>query len=72
MDYKDHSKNKPGLNLLTPAELSNELGVCRRTLRRWEKAGMLPSICLNKRVVRFRRCDVETMLERFSVEGRAR
>lgn len=65
MSNEDTNKSS-SLNILTPTELMKELGVSRRTLRRWQLAGMLPAIVLNPRVVRYRRCDVEAMLERFT------
>ncbi|WP_425609251.1 helix-turn-helix transcriptional regulator [Thalassobacterium sedimentorum] len=65
-----NSNDGSSLNLFTPEELMKELGVSRRTLRRYELAGMIPAIHLSKRCIRFRRCDVESMLDRFTYSRR--
>jgi len=64
----EHEPNKQSqFGLITPTELQQEFGdITRRTLDRWTRAGMLHPIYLNKRVIRYRRTDVEAMLERLT------
>lgn len=56
--------------LLTRKEAAAILNLSERTIRRYELAGMLTSIHLTKRNVRYRRCDLEAMLNRFETGGR--
>jgi excisionase family DNA binding protein len=51
------------LELLTEAELSTLLKVCRRQLYKWRIAGVIPSFKLG-RAVRFRASEVAAALER--------
>jgi excisionase family DNA binding protein len=51
------------LELLTEAELSALLKVCRRQLYKWRVAGVIPSFKLG-RAVRFRASEVAAALER--------
>lgn len=54
---------------LTRNEAADLLGISNRTIRRYELAGMNKSIRLNKRVIRYRRTDIEAMLTRFESGG---
>lgn len=54
------------LELLTEAELSALLKVCRRQLYKWRIAGVIPSFKLG-RAVRFRASEVAAALERHRV-----
>jgi predicted site-specific integrase-resolvase len=58
------------LKLLTPHEVCKELGVCRRTLRRYEEAGLIAPVKLNQRKFLYLREDIEAMLQKFKA-GRA-
>jgi len=58
-----------GKHLLTRREAAAFLDVSERTIRRYETQGMLKSIHLTRRNVRYRRCDLESMLTRFEVGG---
>jgi len=55
--------------LLTPKELGDALGVCRRTITRWEDRGLIQSIKMNARVFRFDPDDVDALVE--NLKGRA-
>ena len=55
-------KNK----LITPHKLGEILGVSRRTLRRYEIAGILNPVKINQRVVRFTEENVDQLIEQFS------
>lgn len=54
---------KPPSLMITQTEAAKLLGVCRGTLFRWEIDGLLPipSMRLGRRVVRYRRSDIESM-----------
>jgi DNA-binding transcriptional MerR regulator len=49
--------------LLTPREVMDEFRVSRHTLTRWAKLGLLPEIRVSERITRYRRDDVERLLE---------
>ena len=51
--------------LITPEDLCRSLGVCRRTLARWEEQGLIRSVKINARVLRYDPEDVEAMIENF-------
>ena len=51
------------LNLLTRADVCKALQVCGRTLRTYEKAGRLPVIKVNQRVLRYREEDIQRFLQ---------
>mgnify|MGYP003715913115 CR=1 FL=1 len=57
-------------NLLSRTEVCAELGISKRTLRRYELAGMVSSVRLSKRSIRYRRQDIEQMLNRFTAGAR--
>lgn len=52
--------------LLTKAEAAALLRVSLKTIDRWREAGVLRSVDLGVRSVRFRRDDIEALLERRS------
>lgn len=54
------------LELLTEAELSAHLKICRRQLYNWRIAGIIPYFKLGK-AVRFRASEVAAALERMRV-----
>lgn len=49
--------------LVKPDEASTLLALSRRTLRRYELAGKLPPVKLNRRVTRYRLADVLRLME---------
>lgn|GEM_PF-2678054 len=51
--------------LLNRAEAADLLGVSQRTIRRYELQGLLPTVRLNRRMIRYRRIDIENMCEKF-------
>jgi len=55
--------------LIKPDDLCEILGVCRRTLSRWEEQGLIRSIKINARVFRYDPEDVEAMIE--NLKGKA-
>ena len=56
------SKETPAL--VNRNQLSFELGVTTRTVRNWEIDGLLPSIRIGKRTVRYRIDDVIAFLKK--------
>ncbi|MGH2479845.1 MAG: helix-turn-helix domain-containing protein [Ktedonobacteraceae bacterium] len=52
------------IELLTTEEAAQVLGVCRRTIKRWEDRGGLHPVIATPRTVRYRREDVEAMREK--------
>jgi predicted site-specific integrase-resolvase len=48
--------------LVKPEDICETLGVCRRTLSRWEDQGLIRSIKVNARVFRYDPEDVEAMI----------
>jgi excisionase family DNA binding protein len=54
---------------LSREEAAELLGVSHRTLRRWELRGQLPAVRINRRVIRYRRCDIDDMAEKFLAGG---
>ena len=63
--HKSHEV-PPFMSRLEAAQL---LGVTERTLRRWELRGQLPAVRINRRLIRYRRSDIEEMAEKFLSEG---
>lgn len=49
--------------LLHPDEVARRLGISRRTLRRFTSAGEIPAVRITRRIVRYRRVDIERWLE---------
>jgi predicted site-specific integrase-resolvase len=56
-------------NLIKPEDLCEMLGVCRRTLTRYEEQGLIRPIKLNARVFRYDPEDVAVMIE--NLKGKA-
>ena len=54
---------------MKPAELCHELGICRRTLARYEDQGLIKPIKFNARVFRYDLVDVEAMLLKLKGEA---
>lgn len=50
--------------LVNRNQLAFELGVTARTIRNWETEGLLPSIRIGKRTVRYRIDSVVTFLQK--------
>ena len=61
--------NSNKLGLLKPAELCQELGVCRKTLTRYEDAGFITPVKLNSRTFRYRMADISALFDR--LQGKA-
>ena len=55
--------------LLNPKQLGDMLGVSRKSIRRYELAGLLNPIKLNKRVIRYASSDIQKMLSKFKQAG---
>jgi predicted site-specific integrase-resolvase len=55
---------------LSSTDTCEYLQVCRRTLKRYEDAGLLAPVKLNKRKFLFLKEDIDAMLEKFK-SGRA-
>lgn len=55
---------RPDDELLTPAEVADLCKVTRTTVFRWASDGEIHAIRLGKRVVRFRRGDVEQFISK--------
>jgi predicted site-specific integrase-resolvase len=56
-------------SLIKPKDLCKSIGVCRRTLARYEEQGLIRSVKLNARVFRYDPKDVEVMIE--NLKGKA-
>lgn len=54
-------KNK--LGLMKPTDLCQELGVCRKTLSRYEDLGYIKPIKINSRCFRYKMQDIEALLD---------
>ena len=50
--------------LLTRAQVADMLGLCKETIRRWEKTTQLKPIIFNSRVYRYRHAEVEALVNR--------
>lgn len=50
--------------LLSRAQVADMLGLCKETIRRWEKTTQLKPIIFNERVYRYRFADVEALVNR--------
>ena len=51
-----------GIKLLSRGQVADLLGVCTRTLRRWEQVGRLPCVKIGPRLVRYRSLDVQKLV----------
>ena len=51
------------LGLLKPTDLCQELGVCRKTLSRYEDLGYIRPIKINSRCFRYKMQDIEALLD---------
>jgi excisionase family DNA binding protein len=49
--------------LLAPGEVQQQLRVCRHTLRRWEIAGRIKAVRFGRRVIRFRRAEIQRLIQ---------
>jgi predicted site-specific integrase-resolvase len=54
---------------MKPAELCQELGVCRRTLTRYEEQGFITPVKFNSRSFRYRMADISALFDR--LQGKA-
>jgi predicted site-specific integrase-resolvase len=50
--------------LLSRAQVADMLGLCKETIRRWEKTTQLKPIIFNSRVYRYRHAEVEAFVNR--------
>ena len=57
------------IKLIKPEDLCKMLGVCRRTLARYEEQGLIHPVKLNARVFRYDPEDVATMIQ--NLKGKA-
>ena len=48
---------------LPPREAAEYLGVSRRSLDRWRKSGLISCIRMGKRLIRYRRMDLDAMMQ---------
>ena len=48
---------------LSRTELAEEFGVVPHTIRNWEKRGILPRIEITSRMIRYRREDVDRLIQ---------
>jgi excisionase family DNA binding protein len=55
--------------MLSRGQVAEYLGVSPRTVARWTDRGVLPHVKLSKRVIRYRRCDLEAMVEKRTMRG---
>ena len=53
--------NKSLPALLTRGQVATHFGVCKETIRRWERDGRIQPIVINARVLRYRQDDVATL-----------
>lgn len=59
-------EKRPFLSRREAAEL---LGVGEKTLRRWELRGQLGAVRINRRVIRYRRSDIDELAEKMLSTG---
>lgn len=52
--------------LLKPRQVLSIFGICRHTLQRWELRGLLVPLRINSRLLRYRRSQVERLLQQLS------
>lgn len=48
--------------LLTRAEVAKVIGVCCHSVARYTRRGLLPAVVINRRLIRYRREDVEKFI----------
>ena len=58
-----------GIELLSRDQVADLLGVCTRTLRRWEQVGRLPCIKIG-RSIRYRSLDVKNLINEMNYRKR--
>ncbi len=51
-----------GIKLLTRVQVADLLGVCTRTIRRWEQVGRLACVRVSPKCIRYRSQDVEKLI----------
>jgi excisionase family DNA binding protein len=56
--------NSQSNDLLTDEQVAKLLGVEKRTIRLWRNTRGLPFIKISSKIIRFRRSDIDTWLER--------
>jgi excisionase family DNA binding protein len=63
--HHPHETNRQAIDLLTPEQTADTLGVTRHTLEVWCSTGRYPELRYVKvgRLVRYRRGDVESFLD---------
>jgi hypothetical protein len=68
---RTRSSKRPGYGLLkTQAELAAALGEDVRTIQKWRRKGLIPSLVLGHRTLRFKLDDVLTALSRRQAKPR--
>jgi excisionase family DNA binding protein len=68
MSATNHTATKAE-ELLTEREAASALGVCRQTLCNWRKRGVLPYVKQAGTRLRFRRRDVDAILQGRATDG---
>jgi DNA-binding transcriptional MerR regulator len=63
----NHASNKTELNqvpqgLLTRGQVASLFGVCKETIRRWERQGSFKPVIMNSRVLRYRPADIHAVI----------
>jgi predicted site-specific integrase-resolvase len=48
--------------LLSRKQVAHLFGVCKETVRRWERQGMFTPVIINSRVLRYRMADVQSIV----------
>jgi predicted site-specific integrase-resolvase len=48
--------------LLTRGQVAGLFGVCKETIRRWERQGLFKPVIMNARVLRYRPEDVQALI----------
>lgn len=58
-----------GIELLSRGQVADLLGVCTRTIRRWEQVGRLPCVKIG-RSIRYRSQDVKNLITKMNYKKR--
>lgn len=61
--------SKENYQYLTPDQIAEMLGVCTRTIRNLTAKGLIPTVKLTGKIVRYPRAGVEAALQKLTVGG---